>query len=79
MQHLSRSAWIGVSDGTVTKGNHRLSVALFSVRILREVKGECEMSSSSESVSWLDRWWPLLVILYGVLFVSVLVSFSPTV
>jgi hypothetical protein len=37
------------------------------------------MSSSSESVSWLDRWWPLLVILYGVIFVAVLASFSPTV
>jgi hypothetical protein len=36
------------------------------------------MSSSSESVSWLDRWWSLLVILYGVIFVSILVSFSPT-
>jgi steroid 5-alpha reductase family enzyme len=36
------------------------------------------MSSSSESVSWVDRWWPLLVILYGVLFVSILVTFSPT-
>jgi hypothetical protein len=37
------------------------------------------MSSSTETVSWLDRWWPLLVILYGVLFVSILVSFHPTV
>jgi hypothetical protein len=36
------------------------------------------MSSSSESVSWLDQWWPLLVILYGVIFVTVLVTFSPT-
>ena len=36
------------------------------------------MSSSSESQSWLDRWWPLLVILYGVIFVSVLVTFSPS-
>jgi hypothetical protein len=35
------------------------------------------MSSSSER--WLDRWWPLLVILYGVLFVTVLVTFSPTI
>jgi hypothetical protein len=34
------------------------------------------MSSSGEH--WLDRWWPLLVILYGVLFVTVLVTFSPT-
>jgi hypothetical protein len=40
-------------------------------------KENLEMSSSSEP--WLDRWWPLLVILYGVLFVTVLVSFSPTI
>jgi hypothetical protein len=36
------------------------------------------MSSSSESESWMDRWWPLLVILYGVFFITVLVTFSPT-
>jgi hypothetical protein len=36
------------------------------------------MSSSNESLSWLDRWWPLLLILFGVLFVSVLTTFSPT-
>jgi len=36
------------------------------------------MSSSSESVSWLDRWWPLLVILFGLIFVTVLVTFKPT-
>jgi hypothetical protein len=35
------------------------------------------MSSSSSEV-WLDRWWPLLVILFGVIFVSILVSFHPT-
>lgn len=35
------------------------------------------MSSSGASESWLERWWPLLVILFGVIFVSVLVSFSP--
>jgi hypothetical protein len=33
------------------------------------------MSSARESV--LDRWWPLLVILFGLIFVSVLVSFKP--
>jgi len=37
------------------------------------------MSASSVSESWVDRWWPLLVILFGVLFVSILVSFKPTV
>lgn len=36
------------------------------------------MSSSIESTSWVDRWWPLLVILFGVIFVAVLVSFHPT-
>jgi len=33
------------------------------------------MSSSSES--WLDRWWPLLLIIFGVAFVTFLVSFHP--
>jgi hypothetical protein len=33
------------------------------------------MSVSSER--WLDRWWPLLVILYGVMFITLLVTFSP--
>ena len=37
------------------------------------------MSSSNESEFWLDQWWPLFVILYGVIFVSVLVSFHPTI
>jgi hypothetical protein len=35
------------------------------------------MSSSSESSSWLDSWWPLLVILFGVIFVAALVMFHP--
>jgi hypothetical protein len=41
-------------------------------------KENVEMSSLSEPVSWFDRWWPLLVILYGIVFVTVLVTFSPT-
>jgi len=36
------------------------------------------MSSSNES-SWVDRWWPLLVILFGISFVSFLISFKPTI
>jgi hypothetical protein len=28
---------------------------------------------------WLDTWWPLLVILFGILFVSILVSFKPMI
>jgi len=33
--------------------------------------------SSNTKESWLDRWWPLLVILYGVLFVTILDNFAP--
>jgi len=36
------------------------------------------MSSLHESQSWFDRWWPLLVILYGVLFVSLITMFHPS-
>jgi hypothetical protein len=36
------------------------------------------MSESSESVSWVDRYWQVLVILFGLIFVTVLVTFSPT-
>ena len=35
------------------------------------------MSASNES-AWIDRWWPALVIGYGVLFLTLLVSFHPT-
>lgn len=35
------------------------------------------MSSSNESVFWLDRWWPLLLILFGVAFVTLLTTFAP--
>jgi hypothetical protein len=35
------------------------------------------MSSSNESQSWLDRWWLLLLILFGLLFISVLAFFNP--
>jgi hypothetical protein len=35
------------------------------------------MSESSEKGWWFDTWWPLLVILLGLLFVSMLVSFKP--
>jgi hypothetical protein len=34
------------------------------------------MSSSSKS-SWLDRWWPLLLILFGLIFISTLAFYSP--
>lgn len=26
---------------------------------------------------WLDTWWPLLVILFGITFLSILISFKP--
>ena len=36
------------------------------------------MSASGESTSWIDRNWQVLVILYGLIFVTLLVSFSPS-
>ena len=36
------------------------------------------MSSSNESDFWLDSWWPLFVILYGVAFVWIVSHFAPT-
>jgi hypothetical protein len=38
---------------------------------------ELPMSTSTEKEYWLDRWFPLLVILFGIIFVSILVSFKP--
>ena len=35
------------------------------------------MSLASERESWVDRWGPLLLILFGVVFVTFLVSFKP--
>ena len=37
------------------------------------------MSSSENRVYWLDQWWPVLVILLGILFVSALVFWKPVV
>ena len=48
---------------------------LFSVRVGME---DIEMSSSSESQSFLERWWPLWVIIFGLIFVTCIVTFSPT-
>jgi hypothetical protein len=36
------------------------------------------MSATQNSSHWLDTWWPLFVILFGILFVSWLVSFHPS-
>ena len=35
------------------------------------------MSSSEKREYWLDQWWPLFVIVFGILFVSILVSWKP--
>jgi len=35
------------------------------------------MSASHNSSRFLDDWWPLFLILFGILFVSFLVSFHP--
>jgi hypothetical protein len=37
------------------------------------------MSLANDREVWVDRWWPLLLILFGVLFVTVLVSFKPAI
>lgn len=34
------------------------------------------MSSMTES--WLDRWWPAFLILFGVIFVAILATFKPS-
>ena len=36
------------------------------------------MSSHHEHTPWIDRYWQVLVILYGIAFVTLLVSFKPT-
>jgi hypothetical protein len=35
------------------------------------------MSSHPEPTPWIDRYWQVLVIIYGILFVTLLVSFKP--
>lgn len=35
------------------------------------------MSTTHNSTHWMDTWWPLLLILFGVIFVAFLVSFHP--
>jgi hypothetical protein len=37
------------------------------------------MSLAKDREVWVDRWWPLLLILFGVLFVTFLVSFKPAI
>ena len=33
--------------------------------------------STHNTTHWLDHWWPLLLILFGIAFVAWLVSFHP--
>ena len=41
-------------------------------------KGVCTfMSVSHNSSHWMDTWWPLFLILFGIAFVTFLVSFHP--
>jgi hypothetical protein len=35
------------------------------------------MSASHESSSWLDRWWMLLLIVFGIIFALILADFRP--
>jgi len=39
------------------------------------------MSSSHEheQLPWFDRWWPLFVIIYGIIFVGLVTHFAPTI
>ena len=34
---------------------------------------------SHEQQPWIDTWWPVLVIGFGLIFVTFLVSFKPTI
>jgi hypothetical protein len=40
------------------------------------VKGDF-MSGSGHSESWLEKWWGVLVVGYGLLFLSLLIFFHP--
>ena len=35
------------------------------------------MSLATSREPWIDTWWPLLLIAFGILFVTFLVSFKP--
>ncbi len=40
-------------------------------------RGSSDKSFGNCCDTWMDRWWLLLVILFGVLFVWVLATFNP--
>jgi len=46
--------------------------------VINVVKEDAGMSRSHKSESWLDRWWLLLLILFGLVFISVLAFFHPS-
>ncbi len=36
------------------------------------------MSSPNESESWIDKYWQIFLIAYGIVFALILASFKPT-
>jgi hypothetical protein len=38
-----------------------------------------DMHEVHETTPWIDRWWQVLLIVFGLIFTTVLVSFKPTV
>lgn len=56
----------------------RLRRAAVLVRLWLQVEEDwMSESQRSEGGVWLDRWWQLLVILFGLIFVAILVSYNP--
>ena len=37
------------------------------------------MSAERETASWFDQWWQVLVIVFGLSFLSVLVYYAPKI
>lgn len=55
----------------------RLSVSLILDKIAKWRAGEDDMSLARERESWLDRWWLLFLILFGLIFVTFILAFKP--
>jgi hypothetical protein len=47
-------------------------------RWVRISGGKVGVGMSSKKDSWIDRWWPLLLVLFGVGCVAILVLFHPS-
>lgn len=66
--------WISLLSGGAIQ-------SIFSMHVSRcyafEAGGDL-MSASNESTHWVERNWYYLVILYGLLFLTLLVSFAPS-